>query len=75
MFERRVDEVEVNPFHEHVAGDKDGAVGVGEDGAVVAYPVARAFLGERKVFGEVADEAELAECGYFGTFHRSVNWS
>ena len=67
MFQRGVDQIEVDALHEQVARDEQVAVVVAEHGAVVAHAAQGRGVAGREALREVTDEAKLAERGYFGS--------
>ena len=60
VFERHVGQVEVDTLDEHVGADEDALVPVVEHGGVVAHSFERGCVFEFDIFGQVADESELA---------------
>ena len=66
MLQRHVGQVEVHAFQQEVGGHQHLTVGrIGQDGGIVAHTIFARLVLQFNALGEVADEAELAEGGYF----------
>ena len=63
QFYADIGKVEVHALHEHVGSDEHLAVGVGENGAVVAHALLCAGVLWLDVFCQVLDESELTQLG------------
>ena len=68
MFKWNVGQIKVDAFHEQVVGDQYLFFAwILQHGAVVAHAADCGVVFGMDVFGQMFDEAEFAQCGYFGS--------